>query len=351
VAQLSWKALSAAVPVTLADIAKRAGVSLATASRVLNGRGRRPVEPRLREQVMAIAEELRYVPNAHAQALARSDSTTVGVVVHDVGDPYFSEIFRGIQRVAVDAGRLVTICNTYRDPAIELEYLALLRSQRVGAIIMTGSGLNERAYTRELAGQILAFTDAGGRAIFIGSHRVTGDMILPDNTGGFFEMTQAILDFGHREIGLICGPALLTTTRDRLDGLCRALATRNLCLDEDHIDWGDFTRDSGAAAALRLLERSPNLTAIMAMNDSMAIGAIVALRERGIDVPGRISVSGFDDIPPAKDVTPALSTVRIPLREMGARAMTLALEAPQLQLRTESIPVQLILRESTKRIS
>jgi LacI family transcriptional regulator len=339
------------VPVTLAEIARRAGVSLATASRVLNGDGRRVVEPRLRAQVTAIAEELRYVPNAHAQALARAGFTTVGVIVHDVGDPYFSEIFSGIQRIAVEAGRLVTICNSYRDPLRELEYLTLLRSQRVGAIIMTGSGLDDRAYTRDLAGQILAFTDAGGRAIFVGSHRVTGDAIVPDNIGGFFEITQAILELGHREIGLISGPAVLTTTRDRFDGMRRALGARGLSLPDSRIERGDFSRNSGAAAAVRLLERHPNLTVIMAMNDAMAIGALCALRERGIDVPGQISVSGYDDIPSARDVSPTLTTVRIPLMEMGARAMTMALEAPQPRLRTEHVPVQLILRNSTKRIS
>jgi LacI family transcriptional regulator len=338
------------MPSTLAEIAKRAGVSLATASRVLNGDGKRPVAARLREQVLAAAEEVNYVPNAHAQALARSESTAVGAIVHDVSDPYFSEIVRGIQRVAADAGRLVTICNSYRDPARELEYVRLLRSQRVGAIIMTGSGLDDRNYSQSLAAQIQAFADFGGRTIFIGRHHVAGDAVIPDNVGGARLIGDALLDLGHREIGVISGPDVLTTTRDRLDGLRQALSTRHVVLDEKAIVAGDFSRDSGVAAARELWRRNKHMTALAALNDEMAIGAMSALRELQIDVPGRVSVIGFDDIPAALDVTPSLSTIRIPLIEMGARAMNIALQPASSHLTIEHFTAQLVLRESTRKV-
>ena len=339
------------MPSTLAEVAKRAGVSLATASRVLNGNGKRPVEAKLRDAVLAAADEVNYVPNAHAQALARSESTTVGAIVHDVSDPYFSEIVRGIQRVAVDAGRLVTICNSYRDPARELEYVRLLRSQRVGAIIMTGSGLDDRDYSQRLAGQIHAFADLGGRTIFVGRHHVAGDALIPDNVGGARMMGEALLDLGHRKVAVISGPELLTTTRDRLDGLRQAFAARSLKLDDAAFVVSDFSRDGGAAATRALWQRSEAFTAIAALNDEMAIGALSALRELAVDVPGDVSVIGFDDIPAARDVTPALSTIRIPLSELGARAMTIALGAPSSQLTIEHFPSELVLRDSTKKVA
>jgi len=135
---------------TLAEVAARAGVSLATASRSLNG-STRGVAEHLRARVLAAAQELGYVPNAHAQALARSSNTLVGVIIHDVSDSYFSEITRGILKVAGDAGRLVTFCNSYRDPAREMEYVRLLHAQRVAALIMAGSGLDDRAYSQAMA--------------------------------------------------------------------------------------------------------------------------------------------------------------------------------------------------------
>jgi len=339
------------MPPTLAEVAKRAGVSLATASRVLNGDGKRVVAGRLRASVEAAAEELNYVPNAHAQALARSESTAVGAIVHDVSDPYFSEIVRGIQRVSADAGRLVTICNSYRDPARELEYVRLLRSQRVGAIIMTGSGLDDRDYSQSLGAQIHAFADLGGRTIFIGRHHVAGDAVIPDNVGGARSLGEALLDLGHRNIAVISGPNVLTTTRDRLDGLRQAFSARRVSLDERSIVAGDFSRDSGVEAARELWKRSKTFTAIAALNDEMAIGALSALRELGVDVPGQVSIIGFDDIPAARDVTPALSTIRIPLIEMGARAMNIALQPGGSQLTIEHFTAELVLRDSTRKIS
>lgn len=331
---------------TLAEVAQRAGVSLATASRVLNG-STRGVTKDLRARVMTAATELSYVPNAHAQALARSSTSTIGVLVHDVSDPYFSEIMRGIQRVAADAERLVMICNSYRDPAREIEYVRLLHAQRVEAIILTGSGLDEREYSLNIAAQIGAFSASGGRVAFIGRHHVPGNAVIPDNFGGARKLGQLLCELGHRRIGVIGGPSLLTTSRDRLDGFRGGLKDHAVLLPPELVVGGDFSRDGGARAAIQLLDQEPQITAIFALNDVMAIGALAALRARGIKVPEEVSVAGFDDIPQALDVTPALSTVRVPMVEMGARATTLALEARGSELRVEHLATELIVRDST----
>ena len=332
--------------VTLADIARQAGVSLATASRVINGSSRK-VTPELRVRVLEAADKLNYVPNAHAQALARSSTSTIGVIVHDVSDPYFSEITRGIQRVASEANRLVMLCNSFRDPARELAYVELLRAQRVEAMVLAGSGLDDRNYSQALATQIDGFVASGGQVAFVGRHHIAGSAVIPDNVGGARALAQALIDLGHRDFGVISGPGLLTTTRDRFDGFRMALTEAGIALPPQQVITSDFTRDGGATAVLELLKQAPHITALFALNDSMAIGVLAALRAQGIQVPADISVVGFDDIPVTRDVTPMLSTVHVPMDRLGARAVELALEAKPSELRVEYVATHVVLRGST----
>lgn len=334
------------MPATLNDIAERAGVSLATASRVLNG-SNRGVSATLRERVHRAAQALEYVPNAHAQALVRSRTSIVGVIVHDVSDPYFSEIVRGVQHVASNAGQLVVLCNSYRDPTRELEYLALLRAQRVQAIVLAGSGIADEAYRGHLCGHIEAFTRAGGRAAFIGRHAIDGDAVIPDNPGGGRAVARTLLELGHRQIGVITGPMLITSTGDRFDGFRAELGHAGLALRDDAVVEADFSREGGAWAAGLLLDRHPGLTAIFALNDAMALGALGTLRQRGISVPHQVSLVGFDDIPLARDITPPLTTVHVPMQELGARAMALALDTTPREPRVLHLPTAIVLRGST----
>lgn len=331
---------------TLADVARRAGVSPATASRVLNN-SPHAVTQDLRERVLNATRDLDYLPNAHAQALARSSTSTVGVIIHDVGDPYFADVTEGILHAASSAGRLVMLCNTYREPDKELEYVGLLRAHRVESIVMAASGLDDREYSVKLAAQVAPFIAAGGRVSFIGRHHVAGDAVLPDNVGGARSLAVALVELGHRRIGVISGPGVLTTTRDRLDGLLGGLRHAGAPVPDELVVAGDFRRDGGAKAAEDLLDRAPDITAIVALNDSMAVGALATLRRRGIPVPGDMSVTGFDDITASRDVTPALSTVRVPMKQLGARAMELTLDPPAPHLRIEHLPTELVLREST----
>jgi LacI family transcriptional regulator len=332
---------------TLADVAKRAGVSLATASRVINGNPH-PVTDQLKQRVRQAARELNFLPNAHAQALSRPATfRTVGVILHSIDDPYFTEIAGGILKEAGRARELVMLCNSYRDPEVELEYVELLRGQRVAAIVMAGGGLDDLDYSRRLAEQITPFLSAGGRVAFIGRHHVPGDAVLPDNVGGAGQLMRALLDLGHAKLGVIAGPPLLTTTRDRISGLTAALRERGLELDDRHLVYSDFTRDGGHAAAAQLLDADPRITALVALNDPMAIGAIALLRERGIAVPDQVSVAGFDDIAISRDVIPALTTVRVPMAELGARALALTLGEEHTDLRVEHLPCELVVRAST----
>lgn len=330
----------------LAQVAAHAGVSLATASRVLNG-GARVVTEALRARVLAAAQELQYVPNAQAQALARASNAIVGVLVHDMSDPYFSEILRGIQRVATNANRLVITSNSYRDPERELEYVRLLHAHRVDALILAGSGLDTPEYSQQMAHHIAVFTNTGGRVVLIGRHQIPGDTVLPDNWGGAFQLATYFAQLGHRHIGVIAGPALLTTTHDRLEGFRSGLAAAGIVLRDRDIVTGDFSRDSGVAATHQLLTQAPDITAIFAHNDVMGVGALVALRQRGIAVPHQMTVAGFDDIPLAEDVTPALTTVRVPMVELGVHAMTMALSPASDGVRKLTCATELVIRASS----
>jgi LacI family transcriptional regulator len=330
---------------TITDVARRAGVSVATASRTLNGA--RPVGEAFRDQVVTAARELGYSPNPHARALAQSTDASVGVIVHDVTDPYFSEIVRGMLQASAQTERLVLICNTYRDRERELAYIAHFRAQRVKALVLAGSGLEDRAFGARMAAQINAFEATGGRAVLIGRHYAPGDAVIPDNVGGARELARTFINAGHRRIGVISGPANLTTTHDRLAGFRMGLRDSGLELDETAVVTGDFTRDGGERSVRQLLSQAPDLTAIFALNDVMAIGALSGLRRLNKRVPDEISLAGFDDIPIARDLMPSLTTVRVPMVQMGTRALALAMEPLGTGLRTEHLPTELVVRDST----
>src|SRR2546423_1059688 len=186
---------------TLADVARRAGVSAATASRVINGSSK-PVTEELRDRVLRAVDELHYVPNAHAQGLARADRIAVGVIVHDVSDPYFAEITRGLQRVATEHGRLCIICNSYRDPDRELAYVDLLRAQQVAAIVLTGSGYHDPRFTRLLNAKLRAYEHTGGRVAVIGRHKHAGDAVMPGNDQGGYLAGAELYRLGRPEMGM-----------------------------------------------------------------------------------------------------------------------------------------------------
>jgi LacI family transcriptional regulator len=330
---------------TLLDVAEAAGVSTATASRVLSN-STYGVKPELRERVLAAAARLRYVPNAHARALARASTSSVGVIVHDVSDPYFAEITQGILKVAGETGRLAMICHTDRLPEKELEYLALLRAQHAEAVIFAGSGFDDAEFADRVRDEIEAYAASAVRLAVIGRHPLIAHAVIPDNRGGAERVAEALVAHGHRTIGVVNGPQRLTSTNDRLAGFRGGLEKSGVALPEPHIVPGDFTRESGAAGARQLLERVPDLTAIFALNDLMAIGALSVLQAEGVRVPEDVSLVGFDDIASSRDTTPALATVHIPLRELGERALRLAMDDAADAARVEHVPTAFVARES-----
>ncbi|SHN47772.1 LacI family DNA-binding transcriptional regulator [Cryptosporangium aurantiacum] len=334
--------------VTLTEVARRAGVSVATASRVLNG-SERSVGADLRHRVLAAAAELDYVPNLHAQAVARGSSSLVGLVVHDIADPYFSTIAAGVMAAADERGLIVSLGSTLASAERELDHVALLRAQRARALILAGSRTSNAAQTRRLAREVQAFRTGGGRVACISQPLLGTDTVAPENEEGARALAVALAGLGHRRFAVLAGPEALLTATDRLAGFragveeCGGTVRRVLT--------GPFTRDGGYRAVVDLLAAPLDVTCVFAVNDVMAVGAMAALRERGVSVPGDLSVAGFDDIPTLRDVAPPLTTVRLPLGQLGRSAAELALAlAPSPAPQVVAVPGEVVLRESTRRL-
>jgi LacI family transcriptional regulator len=340
--------MSARSHVTLEEIARAAEVSVATASRVLSG-GPRYVRPQLRDRVEAAAAKLAYTPNAHAQALAGGASRTVGVVCHDVSDPYFAAIVRGVMQVAGDNHLLVMLASTFRDAEREIAYVSMLRAQRARAILLIGSGFQDRDWEHAMATELAPYLAGGGRVAAVSRHpNLPVDCVLPANRSGAAALARVLLSLGHRRFAVLSGPPVLTTVADRLTGFRNGLASAGVCLADTDIVHGPFTRDGGHAAMRELISRGLRATCVFAVTDVMAIGALAALREHGIAVPDEVSVAGFDDIPIVRDLTPALTTVALPLLRIGERAMELALtEDPGSRRRVYRAAGEVVVRSST----
>ncbi|MFD3450967.1 LacI family DNA-binding transcriptional regulator [Streptomyces sp. NPDC058691] len=331
--------------VTLAHVAAHAGVSAATVSRVLNGNY--PVAGNTRERVLRAVDDLDYVVNGHARALAAATSDLVGVLVNDVADPFFGLIASAVQgeisggpeapaAMSAGAGKLAVVCNTGGSPEAELNYLTLLERQRAAGVVLTGGAVEGTEHSAAVAGRLSRLAASGTRIVLCGRPPLpelaalpgaAGDAVVTvafDNRGGAQRLTEHLLALGHRTIGYVAGPADRTTTRHRLEGHRAALADAGLAGSAAELDrltvHGYYDRSSGYDAAHELLRREPRLTAVLAANDSVALGVCAALRERGLRIPEDVSVAGYDDLPFSADASPALTTVRIPLQEAGARA-------------------------------
>ncbi|HKS47381.1 MAG TPA: LacI family DNA-binding transcriptional regulator [Amycolatopsis sp.] len=335
--------------VTLEDVAQVASVSLATASRVLNGTTN--VRQDLRERVLSAAADLAYTPNAHAQALAGASHRTVGVVCHDVSDPYFAAVARGVMRVADQNGLLVMLANTFREPEKEIAYVSMLRAQRASAILLVGSGFEDRTWARALTAELEPYRRGGGHVAVVSRHRnLRVDTVQPDNRAGAKALAEEMLRLGHRKYAVLSGPRSLTTVLDRLEGFTEGLAAAGVRLSDQDIFEASFTRDGGYAAAGDLLAAKHKATCVFAVADVMAIGALTALREAGRSVPEDVSLAGFDDIPVVRDLSPPLTTVALPLERLGEQAMELALNnGGGTRSRVRRLPAEVVLRESTAR--
>jgi LacI family transcriptional regulator len=334
---------------SITEVAKLAGVSTATASRVV-GEVDYPVSPATRERVLAAARELDYVPNALARGLLKSTVPIVGVIVHDITDPYFNEVVRGVEDAANDNGYLVITCSSDRDPARENSYARLLRSLRAGAVIFAGSGIADDDANEEMARHVTGMRENGSAVIHLSPYAGGPPDVGVDNVAGIAAMVAALVELGHTQIAFLAGPQSLIVARERLAGYRQGLADARLDIDERLIVNTGFDRAGGAAGVDELTRRGVEFSAICCANDLLALGALQRLAELGRAVPDEVSVAGFDDIAIAALTAPHLSTVRLPLRDMGRRGFDHALRGlAGEQVAPERLPFEVVMRDSTAR--
>ncbi|MFS8495689.1 MAG: LacI family DNA-binding transcriptional regulator [Actinomycetes bacterium] len=331
---------------SLRDVARAAGVSVSTASRVLSGSSH-PVSEPTRRRVLEAAERLGFEPNRLARALATARSRTIGVVVHDVSDPYYAEIVRGLEDAAGSRDHALFVSSSDRDVDKELAVLRAFVANQVDAIVLVASAIDDPRYLAEASAILDRFRALGGVVMTMSEHGYAAPRLGYENRAGTRLVVTHLLDLGHRRIGYIAGPPDLLVTRVRQRGYEEAMTELGLGVDPELVVTGDFTIEGGARAAERLLRAEP--TAIVAANDMMAIGAIRHLLDVGKRVPGDVSVAGFDDIEFAAYAAVPLTTVHVPLGELGQLGGRLVLDLLDGNPPEEwpRIDARLVVREST----
>ncbi|MDT0445835.1 LacI family DNA-binding transcriptional regulator [Streptomyces johnsoniae] len=313
---------------TLKDVAHRAGVSVPTVSRVIAGNY--PVASATRRRVEKALRELDYVANTHARALRGHGAQTVAFVLKDVRGPSFAEVAHGIEEEASRRGRLCLVCVSGGDPARELEAVHLMRQQGAEAVILIGSVRDDEPYRRQMSAIARSLHQSGSRLVLCGrpapGDSVPATVVEYDNEGGAHAITSRLLAAGHRRVLFFGGDAELTTSAERLAGYRRALSDFGVPFDAALVEKVPFDRGEAYLSMRARLHRDRDFTGVFALTDAVAAGALRALAEAGLSVPRDVSLVGFDDVPPATDLRPQLTTVHVPYEEMGRTAVRLALD-------------------------
>lgn len=299
---------------TIADVAHRSGVSTATVSRVLSGAV--PARAATRERVLAAARELDYRPSGIARALKRDETRTIGLLITDIGNPFFPQIVRAIEDEAHRRGYGVVLCNAADDPDRELAYLDLLLERRVDGLIVASARTTGRHADR--------LAEVPMPVVLVNAQAPTGRLssITVAHRHGSRMAARHLLSLGHRRIGHVAGPSLqAAAARLRLAGVSDALREAGLDAATLAVAEGDEHVDGGERAAEQLLAEDPLPTGIVCYNDLSAIGALRAIRRAGLQVPADVSVVGFDDIELAAWTDPPLTTIRQPTDALGRWAV------------------------------
>ncbi len=324
------------------DVAERAGVSVATVSHVINKT--RPVSEELQARVSLAMDDLGYQPNLLARSLRRGKTFTIGMIVPDSANPFFAEIARGVEDLSYKQGYSIILCNTDNDIEKEIFNINVLVEKRVDGILFIAAGMSaEHVHSLQERGMPVVIADREIPGVEV-------DSVFPDNAHGGWRAVRHLIDLGHKRIGCITGPSDLTPSAERVTGYRQALGEAGLNIDEAIIVKGDFQYDSGYRVAEQLLTLNDPPTAIFACNDLMGIGAISAAWKLNRQVPGDLSIIGFDNIRLASFTVPPLTTIEQPIYDMGELAITMLLERirePELPPRRQVLETNLLIRNTT----
>ena len=324
---------------TIKEVAARAGVSVATVSRALNGIG--PVRKATYDRVMEAARALKFVPHSGARSLSTRTTHTVGLIMPELHGEFFSEVIRGADLAARRRGYHLIVSGSHSNRD---EMAAVVRAMRgrVDGLLLMSPELALDGIIRDLPASMPLVTVNATTKRF--------PSVTIDNRGGSHAVVAHLAALGHERIAFIGGPPGNADAIERLRGYRESCDAQTIVCSPELEIAGDFSESSGYAAAVEILALHPRPTAIFAANDAMAIGAMFALREKGVDVPGDIALVGFDDIPIARYVTPRLTTVTVAIAELGRRAFEMFVgsldQKDSRRPPRETLPTTLVVRES-----
>jgi len=326
------------------DVARNAGVSSATVSRVLAGND--SVNAQLRERVLSAVEALNYQPNRVAQSLRVQRSSTIGLIIPDIQNALFLSLVRAVEDFAYTQQLVVVLCNTDDNPEKQRSYLDVMRSQQAAGLIIVPTHPKDAA--------MLLPVQASGTPIVLVDREIEGfeaDTAIVDNVRGAQAAIAHLTGLGYKRIAMLSGPQDLTPGRERLQGYYAGLREANLEPVSELVKLGTFKRDSGYELThhLMLLPNPPD--AIFASNNLMALGCLRALHERGIRIPDEVALISFDDMPWAEDMNPPLTVIAQPSYELGQQALEMLLyrmKHPKASFRKVTLKPQLIVRKSTR---
>jgi LacI family transcriptional regulator len=303
---------------TIKDVAREASVSVATVSRVFNDSG--PVSDETRERIREVAERLHYFPHGGARSLITSKTSTLGVLLPDLYGEFFSEVIRGMDQAAQRSGYHLLVSSSHDDKA-EIEAAMRAMRGRVDGLVAMSPHLDATSLVANVPSTL---------PVVLLNCAVNGDSydaLTIENRRGAQAMVRHLLGLGHRHIAMVTGAAGNYDAEERQRGYRKAMRDAGVAVPNEWQVAGDFTERAGFRAVGALLALRPRPTALFAANDSMAIGALSGLREAGLRVPDDIAVTGFDDIPMARYMSPPLTSVRVDIAELGARAVRTVLHA------------------------
>ncbi|NOU92222.1 substrate-binding domain-containing protein [Paenibacillus sp. LMG 31456] len=327
---------------TIYDIADAAGVSIATVSKVINGTGR--ISDKTRKHVVAVMDRLQYKPSMVASALTGKSTYTIGLTIPDLANPYFAEIARAVEDRGHEHGFNLFICSTDNDPEKEDRYFSLLTQKRVDGIIVA-TRTSKELFLKQLVQKKVPIVLIAGEMPALAL-----DTVMVDDYLGGYQAGSHLVDLGHRRIAILAEDLNHISNQERIRGCVQAMRDEGAAINDNLIQVGGFTLDSGRAAATALLNGSEPPTALFACNDLLAIASIQAAREQGLKVPDQLSVVGFDNTILATMIDPPLTTVAQPIQEIGRQAVDLLIQEirneKSIKQRAVLLP-ELIIRQST----
>ena len=331
--------------VTIKDIARLAGVSIATVSMIVNNKDQR-ISPQTRAKVLKIIEEQNYVPNRVASSMVTKTTKTIGLVIPDIANPFFPEIARGVEDKANKEGYTVILCNSDNILNKEDAYVDMLQEKMVDGIIFTASSRRTTVSTSLQKVKVPVITvDRDLPAL--GKY----GKIVVDNQHGAKEAVTYMINQGYKKIYHITGPLTSKTARDRYAGYIEALDKSHVALPDSHLYEGHYTSEWGYDGICRLLKDGHDFDSVFCGNDMIAIGVLKGLRENGLKVPDQIGVVGYDDVQMAQMLTPELTTVRQPKYDMGFQAAEMLIRMinnEKIDSSEHTLKTELIVRNSTK---